>query len=103
MVKFLAIITLKPEYDPDETWKIWVKEHAPVSKKGLQPEVRKYTLHRVVGTMTEKTRIFGVAEMLFDDAASCQRAMSRNLAKPLDEFRKRVAHVDRVVLEGVDL
>jgi len=102
MVKFLAVIRIKPEYDSDETWKIWVNEHASVSKKGLSPEVRKYTLHRVVKTLSDSD-VFGVAEMLFDDVASCERAMKRNLAKPPDEFRKRIASVDRIILEGVEI
>jgi hypothetical protein len=101
MVKFLAVIRIKPGYDPDETWKIWVNEHAPVSKKGLSPEVRKYTLHRVVKTLSDSD-VFGVAEMLFDDVASAERAMKRNLSKPPDEFRKRIARVDRIILEGVE-
>jgi len=102
MVKFLAVIRIKPGYDPDETWKIWVNEHAPVSKKGLLPEVRKYTLHRVVKTLSDSD-VFGVAEMVFDDAASAERAMKRNLSKPPDEFRKRIARADRIILEGVEI
>jgi len=102
MVKFIAIIRIKPGFDLEETWQLWTKEHAPVSKKGLLPEVRKYTLHRVVKTLTDSD-VFGVAEMVFDDVASAERAMKRNLAKPPDEFRKRIAKADRLILEGVDI
>jgi len=46
MVKFIAVIRIKPGYDPEETWQIWTKEHAPRTKKTLGADVKKYTIHQ---------------------------------------------------------
>jgi len=102
MVKFIAVIRIKPGYDPDETWQIWTKEHAQRTKKTLGADVRKYTIQRVIKPLND-TDVFGVAEMLFDDLATCERAMKRVWAAEPDEFWRRCARVDRVVVEGMDI
>ena len=48
MVKFISTFSLKPDYDPDETYQIWVKEHVPYVKKVMIPELRQYVIGRVL-------------------------------------------------------
>jgi hypothetical protein len=97
MVKFIAVIRIKPSYDPDETWEVW-KEHTITAKKILSPELKQYTIHRAVKTFTDSD-IFGVAMAVFDDIESLERAFNRLWSKGPDEWMKRFQSIDRIVVE----
>jgi len=53
MVKYMGIWSLKPGFDPDETFKLWRERHTLWAKAKLKPEVRKYTIARVIDTLNE--------------------------------------------------
>ena len=97
MVKFLALIRLKPGYDPDETWELWRDNHTVWAKQRLLPELKQYSINRVVTTLTDSD-IFGFAEMLFDDVDSCRRAFKRLVDSPPDEVLPRF-QVERIIME----
>jgi len=97
MVKYVALIRLKPGYDPDETWALWRTKHTVWAKKALLPELKQYSINRVVATLTDSD-IFGFAEMLFDDVDSCKRAFKRLLTPPPDEVLPRF-QVERIIME----
>jgi len=101
MVKFVGLIRLKPGYDPDETWKLWQEKHTVWAKTSLLPELKKYTINRVVETMGESD-VYGFSEMIFEDAESCKRAFKRLLSGPVDEVLPRF-EVERLILEYVDV
>jgi len=101
MVKFIGLIRLEPGCDPDETWELWQKKHTVWAKKSLRPELKQYTINRVVETIGESD-IYGFSEMLFEDAESCKRAFKRLLASPPDEVLPRFK-LDRVILEYIDV
>ena len=97
MVKYVALIRLKPGYDPDETWALWRTKHTVWAKKALLPELKQYFINRVVGTIGDSD-VYGFAEMLFDDVDSCKRALDRLLASPPDEVILRF-ELERIILE----
>jgi uncharacterized protein (TIGR02118 family) len=104
MVKHMSIITLKPGFDPDESYDLWRTSHAPRMKGKLQPELKEYTISRVVASFGE-TDVFGVAQLVFDDVESCQRAIERLSDGQSDDFVPRIAKVERIVIqeESVEL
>jgi len=66
MVKFMGVIRLKPGYDPDETWKLWRTEHATNYKNLARPELKQYTINRVIKTLNNSD-IYGISESVFED------------------------------------
>lgn len=101
MVKFIGLIRLKPGYDPDETWKLWQTKHTVWAKNSLLPELKQYTINRVIETIGE-SNVYGFSEMIFEDAESCKRAFKRLLSGPPDEVLPRF-ELDRLILEFVDV
>jgi len=97
MVKFMGVIRLKPGYDPDETWKLWRTEHAEFYKKLARPELKQYTINRVIKTLN-KSDIYGISESVYEDVASCERALKRFISAPPDEVLKRF-QPDRLIVE----
>jgi hypothetical protein len=83
---------LKRGFDPDETWEVWIKEHAPWARKLLLPEARRYTIGHVIHRFDDMEDngiwddICGMTQIYFDDVESCKRAMGRILEGPKDEF-----------------
>lgn len=97
MVKFMGVIRLKPGYDPDETWELWRTKHTRWYKRLAQPELKKYTINRVIKTMNESD-IFGISESWFDDLESAERALARFVNAPADEVLPRF-QPDRLIVE----
>lgn len=92
MVRYHGMFGLNRGFDPDETWEVWIKEHAPWARKLMLPEVRRYTIARVIYRFDDMADygiyddIFGMTQIYFDDVESCKRAMNRILEGPKDEF-----------------
>jgi len=97
MVKFMGVIRLKPGYDPDETWELWRTKHTQWYKKLARPELKQYTIHRVIKTLG-KSDIFGISESVYADLESCMRALNRFLSAPPDEVLPRF-QPERLILE----
>lgn len=97
MVKFIGVIRLKPGYDPDETWELWRTKHTEWYKKLARPELKQYTIHRVIKTRSESD-IFGISESVFDDLESCERALDKFIGAPPDEVLPRF-QPDRLIVE----
>jgi hypothetical protein len=98
MVKFMGIFRLKEEYASDESFKLWRDSHTKWAKKHLKPELKKYTIGRVIDSFGD-AEIHGVSQIEFEDLASARRAMERLRASPPDEFLSRIAEVKRIVIE----
>ena len=63
----------------------------------MLPELRKYTLCRVIHSWGH-TEIFGVAKMLFADLESAKKAVGRLAEAPPDEFlRTYITNVRRII------
>ncbi|MFC1992860.1 EthD family reductase [Chloroflexota bacterium] len=99
MVKFLGILRLNKGFDPDETWELWQTSHVPWAKKVLSPELKQYSINRVVKTVGESD-VYGFSEMLFDDVESCEKAFNRRFSTDLPE-RETISPwtVDRIIAE----
>lgn len=97
MVKFMGVIRLKPGYDPDETWQLWRTKHAKWYKDLARPELKQYTIHRVIKTLNDSD-IFGISESVYEDIESCERALNRFLNAPPDEVLSRF-QPDRLIVE----
>ncbi|MFC1992529.1 hypothetical protein ACFLV3_01800 [Chloroflexota bacterium] len=81
MVKYIGLIRLKPEQDPDKMWELWQAKYSIIGKEILLPELKQYSINRVIETIGE-SNIYGFSEMIFDDAESCKRAFKRRLGTP---------------------
>ncbi len=97
MIKFMGVIRLKPGYDPDETWELWRTEHARWYKNLVRPELKHYTVNRVIKTIGDSD-IYGISESVYDDVESCERALKRFINAPPDEVMTRF-QPDRLILE----
>ena len=66
MVKFMGVVRLKPGYDPDETWELWRTEHATNFKNLARPELKQYTINRVIKRLSDND-IYGISEAVFEN------------------------------------
>jgi len=101
MVKFMGVIRLKPGYDPDETWQLWRTKHTQWYKSLALPELRHYTINRVIKTLNDSS-IFGISESVYEDIESCQRALNRFISAPPDEVLLRF-QPERLIVEFEDV
>ncbi len=102
MVKVISTFGLKPGYDPEETYQLWIKEHVPYVKKTLHPELRGYVIGRVVQSVTGG-QFFGAVQLSFATVEDARRALNRLLTGPEDEFMKRITDFRRVIIEERDV
>ena len=99
MFKFISVFALKPGYDPDDTYKLWLSEHVPNVKAIQVPELKKYVVGRVVHNPTPGENFFGVAQLSYETLEDALRAQGRQNASPRDEFSNRLVNSRRVVIE----
>jgi len=97
MVKFMGVIRLKPGYVPDETWELWRTEHADNYKKLARPELKQYTINRVIKKLNDSD-IYGISESVYENIESCERALKLFINAPPDEVLKRF-QPDRLIVE----
>jgi len=103
MVKSVAIFSLRPGIDPDETYKYWLGKHGEWVKDKVLPEARKYTTNRVIHSFGEGN-VYGVAEIWFDDMDSAMRAIGRLKEAQPDEFiSKLITPPQRFLVEEKDI
>ena len=109
MVKVVSIFKLKPGFDPEDSYRLWLEEHTVNVKVKLKPELKKYVIGRVVTNLGEKIEDFGfgVVELFFEDTDSALRAMNRLWSVPgqarhnveYDEFTRRITVLKRAIIE----
>ncbi len=97
MVKLITTFRLKPGFDPEESYQLWIEKHAPNVKKRMHPELKEYIVGRVIHNPGDI--FFGAAQLSFDTVEDSTRALDRLLTGPEDEFMKRITDFRRVVIE----
>ena len=101
MIKILSIFALKPGYDPEESYQLWVNEHVPYVKR-MMPELKGYIVGKVVHGLS-RGEFFGSVQLSYNTLDDAKTAWSRILANPPDEFMKRITDVRRVIIEEKDV
>ena len=105
MVKLVTMFKLKPDFDPEESYKLWSEIHTAYIKKIFAPELKKYVIGRVVRQATpgqEGEDFFGVVQCTFENADDAQNAVKKVLNAP-DEFQNRIGESHRVVIEEKEI
>ena len=103
MVKLITTFRLKPGFDPDESYQLWINKHVPYVKKMMSPELQGYIVGRVLHTPGKGEEFFGAVQLSFDTIEDSKRALNRLLTGPEDEFMKRITDFRRVVIEERDV
>ena len=99
----MGINSLRPGIDPDETWRYWREKHTVWAKEKTFPELRKYTVSKVIYTFGP-VDIYAVAQLWFDDVESAQRAIGRVISAPPDELlAKRVNPPQRIIVQEEEI
>ncbi len=99
MVRSVSFWALRPGVDPEALYAYWRDKHTAWAKKLLLPELRKYTINRVVNRFGDNN-IYGFSEVWFDDVESAQRAMGRLVkAKEDDMLAKMITPPIRLLVE----
>jgi hypothetical protein len=101
MVKLITTFRLRPGFDPEQSYQLWIEKHVPNVKKRMHPELKAYAIGRVVFNPGEE--FFGAAQLSFDTVEDSKRALNRLLTGPEDEFMKRITDFRRVVIEERDV
>ncbi len=98
MIKVISTFGLKPGYDPEETYQLWIREHVPYVKKTMQPELKGYVIGRVVHSLTGG-EFYGSVQLSYQTLDDAKTAWDRLLANPPDEFTKRITEIRRVIID----
>jgi hypothetical protein len=101
MVKLITTFRLRPGFDPEESYRLWIEKHVPNVKKRMHPELKGYIVGRV--TYNPGDEFFGAAQLSFETVEDAKRALNRLLTGPEDEFMKRITDFRRVVIEERDV
>jgi hypothetical protein len=59
MVKLITTLRLKPGFDRDESYQLWINKRIPYVKKTLHPELKGYVVGRVIHNPTKGDEFFG--------------------------------------------
>ena len=103
MIKYISIFRLKPGFDSEESYKLWIEEHVPYVKKIMHPELKGYVTGRVIHTMTQGEEFYGTVQLSYSTLDDATRAWDRLRANPPDEFMNRITDVRRVIIEEKDM
>ena len=103
MVKLITSFRLKPGFDPEETYQLWLKKHVPYVKTVMSPELKGYVVGRVVHSPGKGDEYFGAVQLSYDTVEDAARALGRLLSNPEDEFMQRVTDFRRVIIEEKDV
>jgi hypothetical protein len=101
MINVISTFSLKPGYDPEETYKLWTEEHIPYVKKMLSPELQGYVIGRVVHNLTGG-EFYGGVRLSFRSLEDAKMAFGRLLTHP-DEFTARICNIRRIIVEERDV
>jgi hypothetical protein len=103
MVKYISIFRLKPGFDPQESYQIWMNEHVPYVKEVMSQELTGYVVGKVVHDMTKGEKFFGSVQLSFQSLDDAKKAWKRMLDNPPDELYKRITDIRRVIIEETDV
>jgi hypothetical protein len=103
MVKMVTSFRLKPGFDPEESYQLWLKKHVPYVKTVMSPELKGYVVGRVVHSLAKGDEYFGVVQLSYDTVEDAVRALGRLLSNPEDEFMQRMTDFRRVIIEEKDV
>jgi uncharacterized protein (TIGR02118 family) len=103
MFKLISTFGLKPGYDPEETFKLWKREHVPMIKKLMHPELKGYVIGRVVHSPGKGEKFFGSVQLSYSSQEDAMKAVNKLTSLQPDEFMKRMADVRRVIIEEEDM
>jgi hypothetical protein len=101
MIKIISTLSLKPGYDPDETFELWIREHVPYVKS-IYPKLEGYVIGRVLKSITGG-EFYGAVQLSFSEARDAIRDGKKIFANPPDEFMNRTTNVRRVVIQEADV
>lgn len=101
MIKIISTLSLKPGYDPDETFKLWITEHVPYVKS-IYPTLEGYVIGRVLKTFTGG-EFYGADQLSFSKPEDAIRDGKKIFANPPDEFMNRTTNVRRIVIQEADV
>ena len=94
MVKYVSVICRPPGTDRQETIAYWLKVHAPLVRRALAPDLRKYVINLAVQKPGATEPSYdAIVELHFDDMDSMNRAM----ANPAWQSEERKKSSDRVI------
>lgn len=99
MIKLISTFRLKPGFDPDESYQLWMNKHVPYVKKIMHPELKGYVIGRVLHNPAKGDEYFGAVQLSYNTLDDAIRALGRLLASPEDEFMKRITDFRRVIIE----
>lgn len=102
MIKLISTFGLKPEFDPEETYQLWIKEHIPYVKKTMHPELKGYVIGRVLHNLTGG-EFYGAVQLSYNTLEDAKKAWSRLFNNPPDEFTKRITDIRRVIIDEKDV
>jgi hypothetical protein len=102
MIKLISTFALKPGYDPEETYQLWIKEHIPYVKKMMSPELKGYVIGRVLHSLTGG-EFYGAVQLSYNTLEDAKKAWSRLFNNPPDEFTKRITDIRRVIIDEKDV
>ena len=100
--KFSGIFGLQDGIDPDDTWKQWKEDHVQMGIDMTSPEVKKYTIDRVIHRFGDVAvdDVWGISEFWYDSMEDAVRATERlQKATPDDFHTKRITPAKRMILE----
>lgn len=103
MFKIITTFRLKPGFDPEESYQLWIKDHVPFIKKVMKPELKGYVIGRVRHNLGEEEPFYGAAQLSYISLEDAVRAIGRLLSGPQDEFMKRITDFRRVIIEEKDV
>ena len=89
MIKFLSLLTRRPEFTHEQFVRHWLEVHAPLAH--AVPGVRRYVQSHIIGTRSRPdipdtdVEVDGIAELWYDDLETAQRAAASPEMKRLTD------------------
>lgn len=104
-VTYISFFELKPGYDPEETYQVWINAHVNPMMKLMKPELKGYVIGRVVENSLGGA-FYGSVRLSFDSLEDCRSALGRlrkMQAGAPDEMMKRITNITCVKVEERDV
>ena len=101
MVKYLSSFRIKPGFDPDETYRIWLESHAPAFKEKYLGRLKKYVIYRIEGVSEADSDLYGMVEFWFDNIDEARKAIDdvkEDVRIRPDEFAQRITDFRRMFI-----
>jgi len=99
MIRYISSFRLKPGFDPDETYRIWLESHAPAFKEKYAGRLKRYIISRIRGVSEANSDLFGMVEFWFDDIDEAKKVIDdvkQEIRGNPDEFAQRITDFRRM-------